>query len=135
MIPAYLEAEAELRSSGIDEVIFYCVNDPHVMEAWARDMNIAKTMITFLADPEALLTKALGTVLDDVKVLRGPLNNLGYPRSKRVALIVDRGKILVGKISGTPEDPAGDDDPSETLPASMLASIPWPKDAPGGLYD
>ena len=58
-MPAYLESQAQIKEAGIDEVIFFCVNDPHVMEAWGRDQNIAGSMVSFFADPEAKLTKAL----------------------------------------------------------------------------
>lgn len=116
--------QSQLKAAGIDEVIVFAVNDPHVMSAWAKDQGVNGTMIRFLADPEAKLTTALGMLLDDQRVLS---NNLGNPRCKRFALLVDDGTIRAVKVSGTPDDPAGDDDPSETNVESMLACCVPPK--------
>lgn len=127
-LPDYIQKQSELKAAGVHEVIVFAVNDPHVMAAWARDQGIESTMIRFLADPEAKLTTALGMLLDDQRVLQ---NNLGNPRCKRFALIVEDGTIRAVKVSGTSDDPAGDDDPSETNVESMLACIPRDQE-PGG---
>ena len=42
-VPGYKDARNELREKGIDEVMVYCVNDPAVMGAWAKDQKIAGT--------------------------------------------------------------------------------------------
>ena len=39
-IPNYLEHQDALRKKGIKNVIVYCVNDPAVMQAWAKDQKV-----------------------------------------------------------------------------------------------
>lgn len=97
----------------------FCVNDGAVMDAWAKSQNVEGSMITFLADTRAELTKALGIVLDHP----GPMSVLGNPRCKRCALYVDDSKVELFNISEGPNDPAGDDDPSKSCIDSMLTQI------------
>lgn len=108
-----------MKQAGIDEVIVFCVNDGQVMEAWAKDMGIAGSNITFLADPNAVVAKALGMVLDHP----GPVAKLGPNRSKRFTMFVEDGTIKIIALSEGPDDPAGDDDPSNSCMDSVLAKI------------
>jgi len=140
-IPAYLEKQSELKAKGIEEVAVVCVDEPsvhpaphichrplltgrhpcsrsHVMSAWGRDQKIQGTMLKFFADPEAELTSSLGLILDDAKCLT---RNLGNARSKRFAMIVDHGVVTVLNVSCTPDDPAGDNDPSASNVDNMLS--------------
>jgi len=90
------------------------------MSAWAKDQGISEDgLITFLADPTAALTRTLGMVIEH----NGPRANLGYPRSKRFAMYVHDGEIRVLKMSESNDDPAGDDNPSNTLADSMISAI------------
>jgi len=118
-VPGYLERQDDLKAMGIDEVIFYCVNDGAVMDGWAADQKIEGSMITFLGDPGSVLTQALDMVLDHP----GPMSKLGYPRCKRFAIYAEDGVIKVWKLSEKEDDPAGDDDPSAVLPDAMISSI------------
>ena len=52
-----------MKSAGIDEVLVMCVNDAAVMGAWAKDQKIEGSNISFIADPNSLVTKALGMEL------------------------------------------------------------------------
>jgi len=61
-VPGYLEAQAQLKMRGIDEVLVYCVNDGAVMGAWAKDQGTEESMITMLGDPSRALTDALDMV-------------------------------------------------------------------------
>merc|ERR1712176_562922 len=88
-VPGYLAKQAELKATGVSEVLVYCVNDGAVMEGWAKDQKVEGSMITFLADPRSEMTKALDMVLD----VPGVLEKLGNPRCKRFALVVDDGVI------------------------------------------
>ena len=97
----------------------FCVNDTQVMEAWALDMKIAGSNMTFLGDPNGEVAKALGMVLTD----RGPVYKLGPNRSKRFSIYCDDGVIKVIALSEGPGDPAGDDDPSNSCIDSVLAKI------------
>ena len=120
-MPGFKKARNDIRDKGVDEVLVYCVNDPAVMEAWAKDQKIAGTNITFFADTSAELTKALDMVLDH----SGPMEALGNERCKRFALIVDKGVISHVAVSEGPDDPAGDaaGANSNTNAAGMLAAL------------
>jgi 2-Cys peroxiredoxin 5 len=118
-VPGYLEAQEELKKTGVDEVLVYCVNDGAVMDAWGEDQKIGDSMITFLADPRSEVTGALGMILDHP----GPISKLGYNRSKRFAMYIVNGVIKAWKVSEAPDDPAGDDDPSATLAPAMIEEI------------
>ena len=124
-MPGYLEAEANLKAAGIDEVIIYCVNDGAVMDAWAENQGVDQKagFLTLMGDPSGKLTEALGMVLNHP----GPMGKLGYPRCKRFALFIEDGIIKIERVSeGGPmgeEDPAGDDFPEKTLAPAMLEAI------------
>ena len=100
-----------LKAKGIDEVIVYCTNDGAVMQAWGMDQGIGGSMVTFVADPNAELTKALGTALtagDPHNGGDGPSAKLGPVRSKRVAFYAEDGVVKASAISEAPDDPAGE---------------------------
>ena len=118
-MPGYLAAQDALKAKGIDEVLVYCVNDGAVMQAWAKDQGVAGSMITFLADTRGELTAALDLVMDHP----GPLHVLGTKRTKRYAAYAEDGVVKVCHVSEGPGDPAGDEDPSASCVAAMLAAI------------
>jgi len=114
-----LAAEADLKAAGIDEVLVYCVNDGAVMAGWAEDQGISGSIVSFLADTRAELTKALGVELTH----EGPMHALGNLRCKRFGLYVDNGVVKHVAVSEGPDDPAGDEDNSASAAKGMLASI------------
>jgi len=118
-VPGYKEKRAELREKGVDEVIVYCVNDPAVMQSWAKDQRIAGSIVTFVADQGSALTKALDMELTHPGVMRA----LGNPRCKRFALVVDKGVITYVGLSETPDDPTGDGDISASAADGVLKAI------------
>merc|ERR1739844_8082 len=118
-VPGYLEKQEALKEAGIEEVIVYCVNDPAVMQAWGKDQGIEGSMVTFVADPAATLTKALGMEM----TRPGPPSVGIIGRCKRFALHVNDEEIKATVISEGPDDPAGDDDPSATLVENMLEVV------------
>lgn len=89
------------------------------MQAWATDQKIEGTMVTFMADPAAELTKALGMEMTH----SGPPSVGIIGRCKRFAIHADDEQIKTVKISEAEGDPAGDDDPSATLAEGMLEAI------------
>jgi len=118
-VPGYLENQEALKEAGVDEVIVYCVNDPAVMQAWAEDQGIAGSMVTFVGDPAAELTKAL-----DMEMTHpGPPSVGIIGRCKRFAVYAEKGDIKVVRVSEGEDDPAGDSDPSATLAEGMLEAI------------
>ena len=85
-------------------------------------MKIAGSNIEFLADPNGLLTKQL-----DMELTHGspttpdtPVWKLGAGRSKRFTLYVEDGTVKVVALAEAPDDPAGDDDPSNSCIDSVL---------------
>lgn len=84
-LPGYLEHLDTIKSKGVDEVAVVSVNDPHVLEAWARASGgIGK--ILFLADGNADFTRAIGLDVDISVVGMGT-------RSQRYSMIVENGVV------------------------------------------
>lgn len=109
-----------MKAAGIDEVIVYCVNDPAVMQAWGKDQKIEDSMVTFMADPSGAFTKALSMEMTHP----GPPSVGIIGRCKRFALYVNGDEeIKATVVSEGPDDPAGDDDPSQTLVENMLEVV------------
>jgi len=89
------------------------------MQAWGEDQGIGGSMVSFVADPAAELTKAL-----DMEMTHpGPPSVGIIGRCKRFAIHAVDGDIKTVKISEAEGDPAGDDDPSATLAEGMLEAI------------
>ena len=84
-LPGYLENLDTLRAKGVDRVACVAVNDPFVMQAWAKDQGV-DGRIAMLADGSGAFTKALGLELD--LTARG----LGV-RSQRYAMVVEDGRV------------------------------------------
>lgn len=80
--PGFLEKLAELKEKGVDDVVCLSVNDPFVMDAYAKKMNAVEKM-KFLGDGDASITKALGLEVDT--------GGFGGVRAKRGSYIVDDG--------------------------------------------
>merc|ERR1719326_1235628 len=118
-VPGYLENQDKFKQAGIDEVVIYCVNDPAVMKGWAKSQGIEGSMVTFLADPAAELTKALDLQIDHP----GPTAKGLIGRCKRSALYVVDGEIKKRVVSEGPDDPTGDGNPSASLAEGMLETI------------
>lgn len=90
------------------------------MKAWAQHQGVEGSIITFMADTQGNLTKALGTEMTD----NGPISKLGGPRCKRHAMYVEYGIIRAFEVAESPGDPAGDNKPDVTLVEHMLTHIP-----------
>lgn len=99
-------------------MIVFCVNDGAVMNAWGKDQGIGGSMVKFLADPRAEVTRALGMELTH----EGPTYKLGA-RCKRFAMFVDDGAIKAVCVSESAEDPAGDDHPEATCAENMMKEV------------
>ncbi|MDR6789445.1 peroxiredoxin [Sphingomonas sp. BE138] len=83
-LPGFVEKADALKARGVDEIACTSVNDPFVLEAWAK-ANDAQG-ITMLADGNADFATALGLDMDGSKFGMGR-------RSQRYAMIVDDGKV------------------------------------------
>lgn len=84
-MPSFLQSAEALKAKGIDTIACMAVNDPFVMQAWAKDQGVGEAVV-MLADGSAALTKALGLELD--LTARG----LGV-RCQRFALVAKDGKV------------------------------------------
>lgn len=118
-IPGYLEQQDALKKAGVDEVIIWCVNDAAVMTAWEEDQGTEDTMIQLLGDPAGEFRDALDIEMTDP----GPISVGIIGRCKRHAIYVEDGVVKGFYLSEKPDDPAGDADPSNTMPDSIIAGI------------
>lgn len=83
-LPGFVEKAEALKAKGVDEIACTAVNDPFVLEAWAK-ANDAHG-VTMLADGNADFATALGLEMDGTKFGMGR-------RSQRYAMIVNDGKV------------------------------------------
>jgi glutaredoxin/glutathione-dependent peroxiredoxin len=84
-VPGYVEAAADLKAAGVDEVWCVSVNDAFVMGAWGRDQKTAGK-VRMMADGSADFAKAVGLTLD--------LNGKGMGlRSQRYSMLVVDGVV------------------------------------------
>jgi peroxiredoxin (alkyl hydroperoxide reductase subunit C) len=84
-VPGYLAQYDAIKARGVDEIWCVAVNDPFVMGAWGRDLNVGKK-VRMLGDGSAEFTGKLGMEFDLTK--RG----LGI-RSQRYAMVVEDGVV------------------------------------------
>lgn len=97
----------------------YCVNDPAVMQAWAKDQKLGLSMIKFYSDAAGDLTKAL-----DMEMTHpGPPSVGIIGRSKRFAIYAVDGEIKAVNVAEGTDDPAGDSDPTVTLAESLIETV------------
>lgn len=83
-LPGFVEAFDQFRERGVD-VACLSVNDPFVMQAWARTQQVPDGL-EMLADGNAEFTRALGLEMDASAYGMGT-------RAKRFALYVDDGVV------------------------------------------
>jgi len=120
-----------LKEVGVDEVIVFCVNDAAVMGAWSKDQGVSKVdFITFMGDPTSTLTTALDMELvelgegqPEIEGTFGPFYKGLFKRSKRFAMYIKDGEIVLTKVAQSLSDPAGDDFPEVTLAEALIADI------------
>tara|TARA_X000000950_G_C13666868_1_gene558253 strand:- start:67 stop:582 length:516 start_codon:yes stop_codon:yes gene_type:complete len=84
-LPGFMTYANSFKEKKIDDIYCLSVNDPFVMKAWS-DTNKAGDCISFLADGNAELTKAIGLTFD------GSMYSLGI-RSQRFAMILTGLKV------------------------------------------
>ncbi|KAK4280903.1 hypothetical protein QN277_012459 [Acacia crassicarpa] len=94
-VPGFIEKAEELKAKGVDEIICISVNDPYVMNAWAKTYPENKH-VKFLADGSAKYNQALGLELDLTE------KGLGK-RSRRYALLVEDLKVKLSNVENAGE--------------------------------
>jgi peroxiredoxin len=83
-LPSFLNRADELRAKGVDEIACTAVNDPFVLDAWAK--HSAAEGVTMLADGNGQFAQALGLAADSSKFGMGT-------RSRRYAMLVNDGVV------------------------------------------
>lgn len=84
-LPSFRDKAAELKAKGVDAIACTAVNDHFVMGAWAKDQNVADS-IMMLADGSGEFARAIGLDADFSKFGMGP-------RSKRYSMLVKDGVV------------------------------------------
>ncbi|XP_055345610.1 peroxiredoxin-5, mitochondrial-like [Paramacrobiotus metropolitanus] len=85
-VPSYLNRHGDFQKKGVATIACLSVNDPFVMQAWARELK-TEGKIRMLADPQCKFTKAIKMEKDFTELL-------GNWRSKRFAMIINNGKVV-----------------------------------------
>jgi len=112
-LPRYEELAATFAKLGIDDIVCVSVNDPWVMEEWAR--NQGATRVRLLPDGNGAFTRAMGLLVDMSE------DNLG-PRSWRYAMLVRDG--IIEKMFVEPAEPG---DPYGVSDADTMLAYLDPK--------
>ena len=102
----------------------FCVNDAAVMDAWADDQGVGRdgqgSMINFVADTHGHLTDALGMRMNH----DGPREVFAQDRCKRFSAFVQDGVVKILNVAeNVLNDPAGDNNPDNSLVEKMLADM------------
>ncbi|MGE5666169.1 MAG: glutathione peroxidase, partial [Betaproteobacteria bacterium] len=93
-VPRYNQLAPVFRKHGVDEILCVSVNDPYVMEAWARHQEADN--VTLVPDGNGEFTEAIGMLVDK--------RELGFGmRSWRYSMLVKDG--VVEKLFCEPEEP------------------------------
>ena len=86
-VPGFIAKAEAIKAAGCDEILALSVNDPFVITAFAEKLG-GKHLISYIADGNGELTKALGLELD-LSVAQ-----LGTDRTKRCSMIIKEGLVL-----------------------------------------
>jgi peroxiredoxin len=93
-LPGFVENAAAFKEKGIDTVACVAVNDPFVLDAWAKATGAAGKVL-LLSDGNGEFTKAIGMNFD------GSAIGLGN-RSKRYAMVIEDGVVTVLRSEDSP---------------------------------
>jgi peroxiredoxin len=118
VVPSYLENQAALKEQGIEEVIFYSVNDGAVMRSWFNATGANGTMSQMFGDPSGEFTRDCGMELVDPDLAAKGL----IGRSKAFAMHVV--SCVVQHVAVCEDnDPFGDAIPEAVCAPAMLEAI------------
>ncbi len=93
-VPGYNELAKAFKENGVNDIICISVNDPFVMEEWAKDQRAEN--VRFIPDGNGEFTEKMGMLVDK--------SDLGFgKRSWRYSMLVKDG--LIDKMFIEPEEP------------------------------
>jgi peroxiredoxin len=93
-LPGFIENAAAFKQKGVDTVACVAVNDPFVLDAWAKASDGAGKVL-FLSDGNAEFTKEIGMEFDG--------SGIGLAtRSRRYAMLVEDGVVLELSVEDSP---------------------------------
>jgi len=95
-LPGFLQHADDFEAKGIDTVACTAVNDPFVLDNWAKSAG-ADGKIMFLSDGNADFARAIGADFD------ASVKGLGT-RSKRYAMLVDDGVVKAVHVEDMPTE-------------------------------
>lgn len=92
-LPHFVSQVDAFKKKGVDEVICLAVNDTFVLKVWAAHHK-AENKVTFMADGNADVTRALGMVLDATPFGMGI-------RSQRYSMYIDNGIVRILNVESS----------------------------------
>lgn len=93
-LPGYIENAEAIKAKGVDEIAVIAVNDPFVVDAWAKQAD-GQGKVTFLSDWNGAFTKAIGMEMD--------MSGAGLgDRSRRYSMVVENGKVTALNVEDAP---------------------------------
>lgn len=95
-VPSYKKNLDKFKAKGVDSVICVAVNDPYVMNGWAKKLE-CKDGIEFYGDFDGKFHKSLDMSVDLTSALLGT-------RSKRWSAYVVNGEVKVLNVEKVPSD-------------------------------
>lgn len=115
-VPSYVENQDALKELGVEEVIFYCVNDGAVMGVWMHKLGLGGTMTQMFGDPSGEFTKACG-----MEMINPEAESIGFiGRSKRFAMHVINNIVKYVAVCESDDNPAGDTFPEAICAPAMI---------------
>jgi len=87
-VPDFVKRASELKQNGADQIIVAAVNDPFVMEAFAKTVENAVGNVTFVSDANGELAEALGQTKDLSAA------GLGKRSTRYAAILSDQADVL-----------------------------------------
>ncbi|WP_308917752.1 peroxiredoxin [Jannaschia sp. LMIT008] len=94
-MPSFVNNADALKAKGVDAIVCVAVNDPFVMQAWAKDTGADGAGIHMLADADGAFTKAMGLDFD-----APPVGFHG--RSRRFSALVEDGTVKTLSVEESP---------------------------------
>jgi glutaredoxin-like protein len=118
-VPGYNALTPALKDAGVDRVMCLSVNDPFVMDAWAKDQEAEN--VEFLPDGNGAFSRAMGMLVDKSDL------NFG-DRSWRYSMLVSDG--VIEKMFIEPEQPGDPFDVSDAETMLKFVNPDYRKSVP-----